>query len=72
VALGDDGTLCAVIRAGAGFTRVDAQPLMSATPAPAIHVWQSDVERVNGALPITQAPGVTITRVGAVRGRGCR
>ena len=70
VATRGGAVLCTVVRAGAGFTRVDAQPTSAAT-TPAIHVWQSDVERVNGASPITQAPGVTITRVGAVPGRGC-
>jgi len=71
VPLRDDGILCAVVRARAGFTRVDAQPPLSAPTGAAIHVWQSDVDRINGALPITEAPGVTITKVGAVAGRGC-
>jgi hypothetical protein len=63
--------LCAVVPAAAGFTRVDAQPLASAPTLPVIRVWQADIERVNGAPPITQAPGVTITRVEAVPGRRC-
>ena len=71
VPLRDDGIRCAVVRARAGFTRVDAQPTSSAPTGAAIHVWQSDVDRINGALPITEAPGVTITKVGAVAGRGC-
>lgn len=72
VPLRDDGVLCAVVRAGPGFTRVDAQPTASVSTGAAIRVWQTDVERVNGALPVTQAPGVTITSLAAVSGRGCR
>jgi hypothetical protein len=75
VALRGGAVLCATVHADAGFTRVDAQPLTPMATATEIHVWQSDVERVNGAPPITQAPGVTITGVGAApagaRGRGC-
>jgi len=65
--------LCTVVRAGAGFTRVDAQPLTAAPTAASIHVWQADVDRVNGAPPVTQAPGVTVTRLESTpaRGRAC-
>jgi hypothetical protein len=69
--------LCAVVRVGAGFTRVDAQPLSPVPTAEVIGYWQTDVERVTGAAPATRAPGVTIVGVEASpatareRRRGC-
>src|SRR5262249_40284567 len=52
--------LCATVPVTKGFTRVDVQPLLQGPTASPINVWQSDSDRVAGAVPVTEGPGVLI------------